>query len=287
MKNIVVATDFSSRSDRAVQRGAMLARLSGATMHLAHVVDDDWHPQLLEAGLRESEALLKEQAASIHDKHGVTCTYLVKSGDPATGITGAAGEIGADLLIVGPHRREVLRDIFVGTTAERVIRSSRVPVLMTSGAASAAYARIVVATDLSPASAKALQALETLGLRGDAAPWLVYCAEPYRSGGAALALLPESVIAGHVKAEAERAQAELDAFAGPLSIPADRRIARLVQDSVAATVHRVAADLRADLIVVGTHGRTGIERLMLGSVAAAILGLAQIDVLAVPTSTKG
>src|SRR5690606_3256995 len=96
-----------------------------------------------------------------------------------------------------------------------------------------------------------------------------------------------SDLAGHVKAEAERAQAELDAFAGPLSIPADRRIARLVQDSVPATIHRVAADLRADLIVVGTHGRTGIERLMLGSVAAAILGLAQIDVLAVPTSTKG
>jgi nucleotide-binding universal stress UspA family protein len=60
----------------------------------------------------------------------------------------------------------------------------------------------------------------------------------------------------------------------------------LVQDSVAATILSTAADMRADLITVGTHGQSGIERLMLGSVAAKVLGAAQVDVLAVPAVSR-
>lgn len=284
METIAVATDFSSRSDRAVRRAAALAKQFGATLHLIHIVDEDWHKQLLSISLRESETLLKDKALFIREKEAVHCTTTVKAGDPATGIVTSAAELGAELLVVGPHRREFLRDIFVGTTVERIVRSSRIPVLVAAGGVEKAYSRIVVAVDLSPCSAEALQAVNRLGLRRAAELWTLYCAPTFQGSGAALAALSDDEIASYVNAERTRAVLELDEFSGPLGIPEDHRIARLAQGSTAASVLKAAEEMRADLIAVGTHGRTGIERLMLGSVATAILAAAQIDVIAVPPS---
>lgn len=286
MRNIVAATDFSSRSDRAIRRGALLAKQFGAALHLVHIVDDDWHKQLLSISLRESEALLKEQVAFLREKEGVQCTALVKAGEPSTEVANSAAELGADLLVLGPHRRELLRDIFAGTTAERTIRTSRVPVLMATGTSEKNYSRIVAAVDLSPCSADALQTVRALGLQQNAELWALHCAEAYRGSGTALAMLSDGDIAAYLEAETRRAGAELGAFADRFDIPAGYRTTRLVQDSVAATILSTAAEMRADLITVGTRGQSGIERLMLGSVAAKVLGAAQVDVLAVPAISK-
>ena len=128
--HILAATDFSTRSQRALRRAGLLARDSGAELTLVHVVDDDQPSDLVALERREAERILGEQIDAIPELHGLRPRALVVEGDPFDGILRAAASTGADLIVMGAHRKQLLRDILVGTTIERVIRTGPFPVLM-------------------------------------------------------------------------------------------------------------------------------------------------------------
>ncbi|HEY7766067.1 MAG TPA: universal stress protein, partial [Aestuariivirgaceae bacterium] len=146
---ILVATDFSPRSDRALRRGILLARQNATELQLTHVVDDDQPQRLIDVERREAAALLDELASTIRESDGIDCEGHVATGDAFQGIVRMAEETGVDLLVLGPHRRQVLRDVFIGTTAERVLRTSRMPVLLANGVPAGAYRKVLIASDLS------------------------------------------------------------------------------------------------------------------------------------------
>lgn len=118
---ILVATDFSPQSDRALRRGSLLARQNSAKLVLTHVVDDDQPERLIDVDRLEATALLQDLAQTIRENDKIECESQVVLGDAFQGIVKVADEISADLLVLGPHRRQVLRDVFVGTTAERTL----------------------------------------------------------------------------------------------------------------------------------------------------------------------
>ena len=152
MKSIMVATDFSERSDRAMRRATLLARQSGAELSLVHVVDNDQPRRIVDSERDVAEQLLREQAFTLRDVDGVNCGARVVLADPFAGIIQAANDGVPDLLVVGPHRRQALRDIFLGTTAERTIRSVARPVLMANAPPVGPYRHVLLATDLSEES---------------------------------------------------------------------------------------------------------------------------------------
>lgn len=127
---IVAATDFSTRSNRAVRQAGLLAKPAEAQLHVVHVVDDDQPEEFVRMESREAERLLSDQLASMTELQGVQVQPKVVTGDPFDGILRAAKEAGADLIVMGSHRKQLLLDIFVGTTIERVIRKGTFPVLM-------------------------------------------------------------------------------------------------------------------------------------------------------------
>ena len=116
---ILTATDFSTRSHRALRRAGLLAQARNAELTLVHVVDDDQPKQLVEIESREAERILAEQISAMAELRGARCRPLVVAGDPFDGILRSAASIGADLIVMGAHRKQLLRDIFVGTTVER------------------------------------------------------------------------------------------------------------------------------------------------------------------------
>jgi len=122
VKTLMVATDFSERSDRALRRATLLARQSGAFLSLVHVVDDDQPARIVAVERMEAERLLAELAQTVRQADGIPCEAEVILADPFEGIVRAVVAKGPDLLVIGPHRRQVLRDVFVGTTAERTLR---------------------------------------------------------------------------------------------------------------------------------------------------------------------
>ena len=120
----LVATDFSTRSNRAVRQAGLLAHARNAELHLVHVVDDDQPEELVRMEKREGQRVLFEQVNSMPELRGIQCRPVVVTGDPFDGILRSAADISADLIVMGSHRKQLLLDIFVGTTIERVIRKT-------------------------------------------------------------------------------------------------------------------------------------------------------------------
>ena len=130
----------------AIQPSLAASRSVGAArpaqLHIVHVVDDDQPEELVRIEKREAERVLNEQAGSMPELSGVQAQLMVVTGDPFDGILKTAAEVNADLIVMGSHRKQLLLDIFVGTTIERVIRKGSFPVLMVNYEAQRKYEKL-------------------------------------------------------------------------------------------------------------------------------------------------
>jgi universal stress protein E len=144
---ILAATEFSTRSQRALRRAGQLAQAETAELAIIHVVDDDQPQRLVEMEVRESERMLRELTSAVSELRDVRCHPMVVKGDPFDAIVRTAAAQTADLLVMGAHRKQLLRDIFVGTTIERVIRTGRHPVLMVNNEVNAPYEVVLTPVD--------------------------------------------------------------------------------------------------------------------------------------------
>ena len=282
MRSIVVATDFSTRSDRAIRRGILLAKASNCEIALVHSVDDDQPQHLIDLETLEAKRLLEAQTATLRELDGIDASFRVIVGDPFASITDVADEYASDVLIVGPHRRLILKDVFVGTTAERIIRTSRVPVIMANSVPAAPYRHILVAVDMSENSAEAVRLASQMDW-GDRPALSIFHAydAPERAMLGAFAQSEPDIQRYLAEADA-RARAELSAFLRQLKVRPVRQIVEMIKTEPATMVRRAARDADADLIVVGRQGRSGISKLVLGSVTESVLRNSEIDVLVAP-----
>ena len=283
LKRILFATDFSPRSDRAGRRAALLARQMGASIAIVHVVDDDRPPRLVQRARAEALELLEEMRRTFTETDGIECDVTVALGEAFAGTLSAASETGADVILIGPHRRRILKDVFTGTTAERTVRGARRPVLMANGTPAGPYRNVLVATDLSDCSSAALHLCDRWRLGETAAVSLVHVFDAPARGVMQRASVTQDAIADYVSEETERAESELRAFLARHAFSADRILLRPAGGPTAAEILKAAEECDAQLIVVGTHGRTGIAKALLGSVTEYLLRTAECDILAVPT----
>jgi len=282
MSGIVVATDFSTRSDRAIRRAVLLAKGRGSPLTLVHVVDDDQPAGIIASEVAAASALLDEQARSLREHDGVECDPRIVRGDPFAGIAAAVEDCDAELLVIGPHRRQVLRDIFVGTTAERTIRASRRPVLMANGVPAGAHRHTLIAVDLSPGSADAVRAAIGLGFAEHTAVSVLHVFDAPGIGPVAGAALTARQAADYLAGEERPAGEALARFLAEVGLAPDVRLLKPGATAAASVILATAQSVSADLVVVGTRGRTGMGKLLLGSVAEAVMGAADVDVMAVP-----
>jgi universal stress protein E len=279
MKQILAATDFSTRSHRAFRRAALLAHKAGAELVLLHVVDDDQPPEIIALETREANKILAEQIDALVELRGLHCLPMVASGDPFDALLRTAKATSADLIVMGSHRRQLLRDIFIGTTIERVIRKSSTPVLMVNKEVQHPYARVLVAVDMSEPSAHALRCADTLGLM-EARVTIVHAFWAMARGKMFVANTPIEQINEYVAKERLRASAELMAFLKEFS---DRGWTLYIEEGLPfEVISRAVNEIKPDLLVMGTHGRSGLAKILLGSVTEEVLRSLEVDILAVP-----
>lgn len=282
METILVATDFSERSDQALARAALIATRSGARLHLIHVVDDDQKQRIIDSETTLSQQLLDEEAEKLNRIGGLTCTTAVVLGDPFEGIGNAADAINPDLVVLGAHRRRVLRDVFVGTTAQRTIRRSRWPVLMVNALPEHDYVSVMLATDLSATSHRAIEQFLALDLSETRTCSLLHIFDaPIQHLSLRSALTKQQLdrYVGEMTVEASQVLAE---FAATLPAGNYQQIAHPQGTGVSAAILETAAQMMADLIVVTSQGRVGLSKTFLGSVAEEVLRRADRDVLTIP-----
>jgi nucleotide-binding universal stress UspA family protein len=281
LKKILVATDFSARADRAIRQASLLAKAFDASLVLVNVIDDDRPPAILESERSAAFDLLDAIGRTLRENDGLACDVRLMSGSPSDGIVEAAEKAGADVVVVGAHRRRAVGDVFVGTTAERAVRGCRRPVLMANAVPAGVYHRILVAVDLSAGCGDVLGAVRTLGLDRQAEVSVLYVHEGPEADPRIRAYMTVDEVKARLAAQEKEASDRLSAYLAGLECKNVKHILRSRGESTGTTICEVAREIGAGLIAVGTHGRTGLERAIVGSVAERVLRTAECDVLAV------
>ena len=282
MSQIVVATDLSIRSQRALRRAGRLARQTAAELTLVHVVDDDQPQALVELERREGDKFMNEQIGSLAELRDLRCRAVVTTGEAFDGILKTAKSVSADLIVMGSHRKQILRDILVGTTIERVIRTGPHPVLMVNTDTELPYRYVIAGVDMSEPSANAIKTAKALGLVDDANLIVVHAFIAVAKGTLYVANAPQDQIDGYVARERHQASEELVAFMAAQGLGGPRWSHRVEEGGAFEVISHVARKTMSDLVVIGTHGRSGIARMLLGSVAEEVLRSIDVDILAVP-----
>lgn len=281
-KRILLATDFSPRSDRAARRALLIARQLQARVTIVHVVDDEQPSRLIEAARAEAERLLEGMRESFDTVDYVACDTYVATGEAFAGTLAKADDISADLIVIGPHRRRILKDVFTGTTAERIMREGRRPVLMVNGPPTNRYRNALLTTDMSPASLEACRAFDELALIQEGSNILIHVFDAPATRLMRRASLSQADMNDYVADEKNRVEVELRTILQRQDFKPDRLVMRLDKSSVAAEILDAAKEQDADLIVVGSRGQSLPAKLLLGSTTEALMRMSDRDVLAVP-----
>lgn len=269
---ILLATDLSARCDRAQDRALALAARFAATLTLLHVAEDEPAPPAGSNHLQPSWRASGEPAVRAGR---IDPAVRVESGDPAEVIARVAREIGAGLIVTGiAHERPLAqRPVTLGRTVERLLRESRLPVLVVRERPRGDYGHVLVASDLSEVSARALRtALEWFP---DQRVRLLHAFDAPYSG------LVADVAEWERGYRAERMR-EVEAFLEGSG--ADRaRLEVLVERGRPETlVGLYVRERGADLVVLGAHSRGAIAELFVGSTAKSVLSTLECDALVLP-----
>lgn len=282
MKKIMLATDFSERSDRAFRRATLLARQFDASLTIVHAVDDDRPRRIVAAARDEAEKLLRQIAATLQEVDRIACETRVILAAPFMGIAQAARDAKPDLLVIGSHRRQVLRDVFIGTTAERTIRTVDCPVLMVNAMPAGYYRHVLQTTDLSDCSRSALQRFPALGIGARARNSMLHVFDAPALRLAFSHSMPKDQQESYLAEERKGASRDLSDFLAPAKLGNCDPIVRYDKQEAPQEILNVAKEEGADLIVLSTHGRSGLGKLLIGSVTEQVLRTSPVDVLAIP-----
>jgi nucleotide-binding universal stress UspA family protein len=227
-----------------------------------------------ELDLRESiSRMVEREVRSVADESS-DMTWEVALGDVASVLTSRASHFGASLLVMGLGRHRAVERLLAAETTLRVMRHASAPVLAINASFDGAPKRVVVATDFSPRSALAAQAVIPL-LADGATLHLVHVWQP--SGSRAPSI---------VAMEKRYADALPDRFArlrSVLAVPARVAVTTSVlEGNVVERLLEFADSSSADLVVAGRQGLSFLTRLMVGSVTTALVRGARCSVLVVP-----
>lgn len=279
---ILATTDFSTRSHRALRKAGLLARAKSAELTVLHVVDEDQPADLIATDSREAERVLAEQIKAMAELRDVRCRPMVIKGNPFDGVLVTARLVGADLIVMGAHRKQFLRDIFIGTTIERVIRAGSYPVLMVNDEAAEPYRNAIAAVEAAEPSVNAVRAARSMGLVDEGGITFLHAFLPLGKRKMSVAGVNEASIDSYVAQERDTATEELTAFLAANELGGLSPRLRVEEGEPFEVISKAVDEMSPDLLIIGTHGRTGLLKALLGSVTEAALRRLDIDILAVP-----
>ena len=290
--SVIVAVDFSDHAGHAAMRAAMLAAEQRAQLDLLHVISgsslDSLHnwlgaPPDAEAKLREdAERSLNEMIHDIAAKRNVAARALVKTGQVLNQILSASES--SDLLVLGAHGLNPLRDLILGTTAERLLRTSKRPVLVTKCPPQAPYEQVLVPVDFSMYSAPALERARQIA--PNARITIVHAFRVPFEGKLRIAGVADDSILAYCEEERQEAVKNVKELIRGSDDDAHRISYAVERGNVSRVILAQEEQLSADLIVIGKHGRSMVEEWLLGGVTRHVLAGSKCDVLVVHERTK-
>ncbi len=308
LRRILVPIDFSEDSRQSVNWALALAALAGAEPILLHVIARRANRHGLDPGelLRIATGEVerwKARLAPIHPEL-VTEARVIAAETPAEGILAFARERECDLIVLSAMGVSAVQAILLGSNTRKVVRGSAAPVLVVPSSNRVAaedflrraqetpraaaveektparhFRSILVATDFSEASAPAVERAISLAKECGAELTIVHAYQP-----------PSLLLDGYIPPPT------YEKWDHSLEEEARRKLDRLVEDALRTGVRAIpllltgtpyeaitdaAEDLHCDLVITGTHGRTGVSRFFLGSVASRVVSTAPCPVMTI------
>lgn len=287
LRRIIVGHDLRVGGETALRSAALLAKRCGAALRLVHVIEPQrsyqrishplTSPYTVEEIAQKTGARLQALAVSSELAH-LQVEYEVRIGKPFAELIIARRAWQADLIAVGSASQEEVH--FLGSTSERVVRKAMVPVLVAKKALSAWSKTFLLPTDFSDCAKKA--AGEALWLAESFSGRIVflhvvdlyplYSVAYTDDFGVSVPLPPPAP---------ESIESEWQDFLSGLPLEKVEWEKCTEEGEAATTILRQAEQKQADLIVMGTHGRTGLEYMLLGSVAEKIVRRTHCPVLTI------
>lgn len=287
MKSILVPLDGSALAERALPHAEAIARATQARLVLVRVA----HERTLGGIQHEANRMAVMQEAELYLTTiverlwatGLPAEISVAYGDVAEEISAAAGRYGADLIVMATHGRGGLGRVIYGSTAEALAQRSSIPLLLVRAGADtpstlpfSGHPQLVVPLDGSDLAEEALPVAVRLSMALGGALVLLHVVSPFEE-----AALPETVRLDFPQREAER-MAEAHTYLHTLvarSATGGCQVHCDVRYGVPAeAIQEAVRDHQATLVVMATHGRSALGRLLVGSVAQAVVRHTQVPV---------
>lgn len=300
MKQILCAIDFSDFSLDALRHGLVLAQWYSAQLTIFHVYQVSQPlpvdsvpvsmPVFVEADPNKVAEDVRQFCAPLVEASGQRVEIVVMPGDPARELRREAERVPVDLLILGTHGRSGFERLFLGSVTEKVLRSTRVPVLTipppVREPGSPIAKTILCPIEFSDASTRALEYALSLAKEADARLILLHAIEDLLGDAGTDAL-------GHLRVSEYYHHREQDAAARLKAIvPDSARVwakpeERVVKGRAYHEILKVVADEQVDLVVMGVQGRSVLNRLVFGSTTHHVIREAGCPVLTLHGGSAG
>lgn len=273
LTRVVVATDMSARSDRALERGFQLAQDLNVPLTALLVLDNALPEDLLSPLYEKAQSQLGALCARW--ANGVEYSVEVQAGDPTEEILRAAGKGRETLLVMGPHRPRPFLDGLRETTMQRIVRRTEAPVILASVPVTGSYAKILSLVDYGPVSTSALKLGAELApdaeITAAHAVHVPYSGMLETTGSVQMDL--QAAFAHDAETQDETWRKEVNL---PASLNAKTQISQTPPMGLIEDLNRAGA---YDLVTAGAHGRVGAVRSYLGSIALDLMREPPCDVL--------
>lgn len=285
---VLAATDLSAPARLAAERAALLSKETRSLLKLLHVANLSYLERLQQlvatapSGLKETvlataRLRLQELGDDIASRHGIKPDLMVVTGSPLAELLKKIHDTAADLVVCGARGESAVRHVLVGSTAQRLLSRTRCPVLVVKQPPLLPYQSVLVPVDFSPSSLRAIE--HARAVAPHAGLTLLHVFEVPFEGHMRYASVDEEVIRHYrdnAKLEATRKMQALSEEAG---LPPGTFSVLVMHGDPTSRITDQERAQAADLIVIGKHGESMLEELLLGSVTKYVLAESQCDVL--------
>ena len=288
LRRILATTDLSAPARHAAERAALVSAETAARLDLLHVANLaplERLRQLMGSNGAELETRVLDAARSklvdlaslIHQRFGVVANPRVVAGALLAELAREADALAAGLLVCGAKGESVIRHFVLGTTALRVLSTTRCPVLVVKQPPHEPYRRLLVPVDFSPSSLRAIRHARSIAPGAEVV--LLHAFDVPFEGKLRYASVDDEVIHHYRIVAKQEATQKLQALRDLAGLSAlGTRLLVLHGDPTFRIIEQ-EQECDCDLIVVGKHGESVLEELLLGSVTKHVLAESQGDVL--------
>lgn len=295
-QKILVATDFSPHAEAALKQAVWLARQTGATIALIHVLPDLRKAVLTASSSaqrdlffgegekfqqeirEESLARMRFVLAKLHvEDLGIHCEVLL--GDPSLAIIHEVQRGGYDAVFVGTRNQSAWERFVMGSTAKRLIRNCPSPVWTVNASSHEVPRKVLVATDFSDASRRAALLGRRIARQADAEFHVVHIIDSEEIPvGIIEKLSAGSTLRDEMNSIGQHKMAD---FIAGLDANPEPAHSHVFWGIASQDIPKLAEQLKIDLVVLGSVGRSGIKGVLLGNTAEKILNSCDCSILAV------